>query len=310
MDAVSSGSPDWSIRFLVRTIKILSTLGVTAVGTLALVLYFAQSSLIYPSSFPAGSRTEVQTPDRYDIPFEDVTLDTPDDEKIKLFVMKQGGAAAQEDLSVRGNTVIMCCANAGNMGHRLPIASAFYKILQYNVILFSYRGYGLSTGTPSERGLKIDAETVLAHVQSDPVLKHTNIVLYGQSLGGAVAIYLAEKHEHEVAGMILENTFRSIPLLVPSVLPLARYFTFLCHQIWPSEATLAKITSIPVLFLSGDKDEIVPQTHMRSLYESCKSPHKIWRQFANGTHNDTYAKDGYWTAIIDFTTDFIDKKKQ
>ncbi|KAK9455059.1 Alpha/Beta hydrolase protein [Dipodascopsis uninucleata] len=303
---MDSGSRDWSLTLLLKTVKVLSATGVGCIGTLAVVLYFAQSSLIYPSGFPAGSRTDVQTPDRYDMPYEDITLDTKDGEKIKLFVMKQ----SDTELLKNGKTVIIFCANAGNMGHRLPIASAFYKILQYNVILFSYRGYGLSTGKPSESGLKIDSETVFNYVKSENDLKDTSKILFGQSLGGAAAIYIAEKFEDDVHGLIIENTFRSIPSLIPSVLPIAQYFTFLCHQVWSSETLLPRITKIPVLFLSGQKDEIIPPAQMRYLYDICKSPNKVWREFANATHNETFLKDGYWTSIIDFSNDFIDKKIQ
>ncbi|KAK9322998.1 Alpha/Beta hydrolase protein [Lipomyces orientalis] len=303
---MDGSSQDWSVRWLLKSLKILSATGISCIGTLAVILYFAQSALIYPSSFPAGSRTDVPTPDRYNIPFEDVTLETEDGEKIKLFVMKQTDPELRND----GQTVIICCANAGNMGHRLPIASAFYKILQYNVVLFSYRGYGLSTGKPSEAGIKVDSETVFEYIKKEKELQDTDIILYGQSLGGAVAIYLAEKHEDEVAGLIIENTFRSIPSLIPSVLPIAQYFTFLCHQIWPSEQRLLKIKTLPILFLSGEKDEIVPPVQMKVLYEICRSPHKVWRQFANATHNETYLKDGYWTSIIDFSNDFVVKKTQ
>lgn len=193
--AMDYTSSEWSISMLLRTVKILSATGVSCVGVFAAVLYFAQSTLIYPSNFPAGSRTEVQTPKSYDLPYEDVTIDTKDGEKIKAFVMKQ----TDSELRVGGQTVIICCANAGNMGHRLPIASAFYKILQYNVVLFSYRGYGLSTGKPSEAGIKIDAEAIFKYVQADLDLNRAGIILYGQSLGGAVAIYLTEKYQDEVS---------------------------------------------------------------------------------------------------------------
>ncbi|KAK9332579.1 Alpha/Beta hydrolase protein [Lipomyces starkeyi] len=303
---MDGSSQDWSVRLLLKSLKIISATGISCIGTLAIILYFAQSALIYPSSFPAGSRTDVPTPDRYSIPYEDITLETKDGEQIKLFVMKQ----TDPELRTDGQTVIIFCANAGNMGHRLPIASAFYKILQYNVVLFSYRGYGLSTGKPSEAGIKIDSETVLEYIKKEKELKDTGILLYGQSLGGAVAIYLAAKHEDEVAGLIVENTFRSIPSLIPMVLPIAQYFTFLCHQIWPSEKLLLKIKKLPILFLSGEKDEIVPPVQMKVLYEICQSPNKVWRQFANATHNETYLKDGYWTSIIDFSNDFIVKKTQ
>ncbi|KAK9370280.1 Alpha/Beta hydrolase protein [Lipomyces kononenkoae] len=303
---MDGSSQDWSVRFLLKSLKIISATGISCIGTLAVILYFAQSALIYPSSFPPGSRTDVPTPDRYGIPFEDITLDTKDGEQIKLFVMKQ----TDPELRTDGQTVIIFCANAGNMGHRLPIASAFYKILQYNVVLFSYRGYGLSTGKPSEAGIKIDSETVFEYIKKEKELKDTSLILYGQSLGGAVAIYLATKHEEDLAGLIVENTFRSLPSLIPTVLPIAQYFAFLCHQIWPSEKLLLQIKKLPILFLSGEKDEIVPPVHMKILYEICQSPNKVWRQFANATHNETYLKDGYWTSIIDFSNDFIVKKAQ
>ncbi|KAK9474412.1 Alpha/Beta hydrolase protein [Dipodascopsis tothii] len=295
-------SDDFWLRALAKSLKVLSATGFGCMGLLATILYFAQSTLIYPSNFPPGSRTQVPTPDSFDLPYEDVTLDTPDGEKIKLFVIKQ-----QDPELRRGHTVVVFCANAGNMGHRLPIASAFFRVLEYNVVLFSYRGYGLSTGSPSEKGIKVDCDTVLDYVRHDADMGASAVVLYGQSLGGAAAIDMAVKHEDEIAGLIVENTFRSIPTLVPSVLPVARYFTFLCHQIWSSETVLPRLTKVPVLFLSGLADELVPPSHMRALYDGCQAP-KMWRSFPGGTHNETITKDGYWTAVIDFASEYMDKK--
>lgn len=118
--------------------------------------------------------------------------------------------------------------------------------------------YGHSTGRPSEKGLMIDAQTALNHLLTNPSTAGTSIFIYGQSLGGALAIQLVAKNQDKVAGLILENTFRSIRTLIPTVFPPARYLARLCHQIWPSEATLPAIKGVPVLFLSGLKDELVP----------------------------------------------------
>lgn len=146
-----------------------------------------------------------------------------------------------------------------------------------NIFILSYRGYcsllysisvipsankfpsyGLSTGRPCEKGLNIDAQTALGYLLENRATKNTKIIVYGQSLGGALAIQLVSRNQSKVHGLVLENTFRSIRTLIPTVCPPARYLARLCHQIWPSETTLPLIRGVPVLFLSGLKDEVVP----------------------------------------------------
>jgi fermentation-respiration switch protein FrsA (DUF1100 family) len=85
-------------------------------------------------------------------------------------------------------------------------------------------------------------------------------VVYGQSLGGAVSIDLVVKNKGRgvIHGLVLENTFLSIAKMVPNVLPAARYLTPLLHEHWRSENIISQITDVPILFLSGLKDEIVP----------------------------------------------------
>jgi hypothetical protein len=192
--------------------------------------------------------------------------------------------------------------NAGNIGYRLPIAKILQDDLGCNVFMLQYRGYGLSTGNPNEKGLMLDAQTGLDYIRHRPELKETRVVLYGQSLGGAVSIALASKNDNKgaISGIILENTFTSIRKLIPSAFPPARYLAPLCHQIWPSEDTLPQITGIPILFLSGLKDEIVPPSHMAELYKVCRAKTKIWRELPNGTHNDTVAEPGYFSYVDDF----------
>lgn len=171
--------------------------------------------------------------------------------------------------------------NAGNIGHRVPIAIRLQEGLCCNVLMLEYRGYGSSTGTPDEQGLLIDGQTGLDYIRDRPDLKNTKVVVYGQSLGGAVAIQLVAGNQGEgrIAGLILENTFTSMRKLIPrcvlsqrrcfscrkvlmvisrSAFPPAKFLTRLCHQIWPSEDALPKIVDIPILFLSGLRDEIIP----------------------------------------------------
>lgn len=80
-----------------------------------------------------------------------------------------------------------------------------------------------------------------------------------------------------------------------------RYFTFLCHQQWPSETSIQRIVNIPILFLSGARDELIPPAHMAKLYELSETREvKDWVQFELGMHNDTCIQSGYFEAIREF----------
>lgn len=87
-----------------------------------------------------------------------------------------------------------------------------------SVFMLEYRGYGLSTGSPDERGLMIDAQTALDYLMNRHETKNNKIVVYGQSLGGAVSIQLVAKNQKsgKISGLILENTFLSMRKLIPS----------------------------------------------------------------------------------------------
>lgn len=82
---------------------------------------------------------------------------------------------------------------------------------------------------------------------------------------------------------------------MPIATPISRF----CHQLWSSEDLIDSI-EIPTLFLSGLKDELVPKRQMAELYSRCNSTNKIWREFTNGTHNDTVAQPGYMKNVFEF----------
>lgn len=234
--------------------------------------------------------------------YEDLHLETPDQEKLHAYLIRPSNTR-----HARNITMLMFHGNAGNIGHRLPIARVLSTDLGCNVLMVQYRGYGKSTGSPDEKGLNIDAQTGLDYVRSRDDLKKTKIVIYGQSLGGAVGIRLAmENAENNIAGLILENTFLSITKLIPSVMPAARFLSPLCHEKWDSESYLPKMKSTPVLFLSGLRDEIVPPTHMKQLYDLCTAKTKVWRELPHGDHNNTVGESGYFYFVEDFLKIHVD----
>ena len=107
--------------------------------------------------------------------------------------------------------------NAGNIGHRVPIAKILEENSGCSVLMLEYRGYGMSTGIPDEKGLVIDAQAGLDWIRATDETKNNKVVVYGQSLGGAVAIQLVEKNQDssDVVALILENTFTSIRDMIP-----------------------------------------------------------------------------------------------
>ena len=205
---------------------------------------------------PPNSRTELPRPSQFGIKdFEELVIPTDDGEKLSAFYIRGPRNWKYSDV-----TVLMFHGNAGNIGHRLPIARMLINYIGCNVMMLEYRGYGTSTGDPDESGLTKDATTGLKYLRERAETRSHKLIIYGQSLGGAVSIKLVAKNQEkgDIIGLILENTFLSMRKLIPSIIPPAKYLTLLCNQVWPSESILPSITKVPILFLSGLQDEIVP----------------------------------------------------
>ncbi|KAF2134285.1 alpha/beta-hydrolase [Dothidotthia symphoricarpi CBS 119687] len=280
-------------------LPLLASSGIAA--ALSGLLYFKQNEIIYPRAFPPDARTNVPRPSQFGLTdFEELFIPTPDGESLSAFYIRANKQRA------RNVTILMFHGNAGNIGYRLPIAKILVNELGCNVLMLQYRGYGLSSGNPNEKGLMIDAQTGLEYIRQRHEIRGSRIVLYGQSIGGAVAIGLGARNQKhgDIAAIILENTFTSLRKLIPTAFPPARFLAPLCHQIWPSEETLPQITKVPILFLSGLKDEIVPPSHMSRLFQVCKAT-KVWKELPNGTHNDTVAEPGYFQHIGQFLSEFV-----
>lgn len=175
----------------------------------------------------------------------------------------------------------------------------------------SYRGFGKSEGVPDESGLRIDAQAALDYVLSRSDVNPHRIILYGQSIGGAVAFDLAARNQSKIFAVMLENTFLSLGKLIPHVMPWIGWASALCHQKWDSEARLNEMiaaakdgASFPhFLFLGGAKDKLVPPAHMKALYKMASEAKASTVQFAgcpSGDHVDTCTQPEYYPAIQAF----------
>ena len=176
--------------------------------------------------------------------------------------------------------LLWCHGNAGNIIHRLENLALLYRA-GLSVFLFDYRGYGRSRGTPSEDGLYQDALTAYEYLVKTKRVPPERIVIFGRSLGAAVAGTLASRRP--AAGLILESAF-------PSVEELARfhYWGLPAHWFVHAQYNLAerlRTVHRPVLVIHGDRDSIVPLQMGRMVFQGAHPPKDLY--IVHGAdHND------------------------
>eukprot|EP00538_Stauroneis_constricta_P013669 CAMPEP_0119562470 /NCGR_PEP_ID=MMETSP1352-20130426/20551_1 /TAXON_ID=265584 /ORGANISM="Stauroneis constricta, Strain CCMP1120" /LENGTH=331 /DNA_ID=CAMNT_0007610883 /DNA_START=53 /DNA_END=1045 /DNA_ORIENTATION=+ len=285
-------------------------MGTVVVGlgaVVATILYFKQDSLLYFPEVGGLPRRPGQNPRRYrnpsehQIPYREEQILCEDGVQIHAWLLLRSEAKKNVP------TLVFFHGNAGNIGLRLPNAIHMLQFLDANVLMVEYRGYGDSdTVTPNEAGLKLDAEAALRHIAKHPKIDPSQIFVFGRSLGGAVAFHLAQYAEQNslpLAGVIVENTFLSISKMVDHLMPFVAPLKGLVLRIgWNSEAIVPHLQS-PVLYLAGAMDQLVPHSHMLTLWKTTKLS-KLLRLHVvpDGTHNETWmqGKQAYWDAINAF----------
>ena len=309
------------------TLRSLLLLAGSVMGLFLYVLWAYQESLLYqPKVFPQYTRPQdnppgYRSPSEQGMPFEDVYMDTSDGLRLHAWWIRPDEPSERRQRA----TVVFFHANAGNMGFRLDNIRQMYSDFKLNVFILSYRGYGNSTGTPTEAGILIDAETTWQHVTQRNDVDKGRILIFGRSLGGSVAIALASKHSKPldsddavagvgsgggpyVSGLIVENTFTSISSLVNTLFPLLSPLKPLILRLdWPAIQRIALVTC-PILLLSGQLDEVVPAQHMQDLFDAAvRSRHKSILKVKTGLHNNTWSEGGaeYRAAVVRFLEAFV-----
>ena len=140
---------------------------------------------MYHPDEPPESKFYIEKPSLFNLPYENVDLITSDKIRIHSYFLKQA-----QNLCNSVPTIICFHGNAGNIGQRLSNAHCFYTYCQCNVFLVEYRGYGLSEGQASEHGFYKDGEAAINHILNRSDIDKNKIILFGQSIGGAVVIEL------------------------------------------------------------------------------------------------------------------------
>ena len=222
-----------SIYGVLQSLAFVSVVLLLLLRFIAYYLRSYQGKLLYYPETPVSSRVVVPIPSDYELPYQLLEIKTSDGIVLKAFFIYPNGTELPD--AIDRPTLIHFHGNAGNIGHRIPLAKLFVKHLNVNVVLAEYRDYGASTnsGNVCEEGLLIDAEATLEHVRHLPYVSNNSIIIHGASLGGAVCVSLAAAHEKRISAVVIENSFTSISdmsdVLLGSILGSN-------HQITPSKS--------------------------------------------------------------------------
>ncbi|RNF05895.1 Bem46-like serine peptidase [Trypanosoma rangeli] len=327
---------------------------------LSYILREKQNQFLYFPESPAGSTNTCESPiDRGFVNTDIVHIRTADGVTLRGFMMwpspeqqlaQQSGAKGScrgQNFNLSTGTFSPCGSmtprdrlisstlyviiyfhgNAGNVGHRVPIATLFTTKHRCAVLMIDYRGFGLSDSVPpTEEGLKLDAQACLEYVWNHLRIPQGRIFVMGTSLGGAVAIHLASQQANmkRIAGVIVENTFTSVSDMASVLARVAvrglvsrcpalwlclfdYYVKPLCLRIGWRNLDLVERIDAPMLFLSGGGDEVVPAWQMQRLYAAAEKSKSMRRfvGFPEGKHNTLPLLRGYSEIVDEFVQDVL-----
>lgn len=251
---------------------------------LALMLFLFQDRMVFLSNLPGRALTA--TPRDAGFDYEDVTLETSDGLKLHGWYVPTALA--------RG-VVLFLHGNAGNISHRLD-SIAIFRELGLDTLIIDYRGYGQSQGKPSERGTYLDAEAAWHYLVSNRGVAAERIIVFGRSLGGAVAAWLA--NQYRPAALIIESSFSSALDMAHKLYPFmpVRLITRLDY---PVKLYVSRLYC-PLLVIHSRDDEIIPFAMAEANYNSAADPKsllEIW-----GDHNNGFLLSGdrYLSGLNEF----------
>jgi fermentation-respiration switch protein FrsA (DUF1100 family) len=277
-----------------RMLGLLALL-LAGLAAFALLLVWLEPRLLY---YPL--RELERTPESLGLPYEDLTLLAADGVTLHAWFLPRpgdpqpprGGAPA----GARGPRVVLFChGNAGNISHRFEKVAFFHRA-GVDVLLFDYRGYGRSEGRPDEAGTYRDARAAYDWLAGSRAVPPERLVLYGESLGAAVAVRLAT--EVPVAGVMLEAAFTSVADVGQGMYP----FLPVRWMVRNRYDSLARIGSLraPLLLLHSRDDEFFSMRHPERLLAAARAPKRLVE--LRGGHNEAFlvSAETYGVAVGEF----------
>lgn len=263
-----------------------------AFAAMIAVFYGIQDRLVYkPSRVSRGAPDDFGMPD-----FDDVSFCTMDGVEINGWFIRRPG---QEYRTAR--TLVYFHGTDKNASFRLKKAAGFFEKCACNVLLTSYRGYGSSGGSPNEKGMCRDADGAFEYLRARTDIDGGRLWVFGESLGGAVALHFVKRYEQFVNALVLENTFTSLLDMINREFPFLGVFRYLSRNQWRSTSRIRSLT-LPMLFLSGQRDAYIPPDMMKQLHKlaEASSSYTEFVPISDGTHSRTWTNKNYFTSVSAF----------
>lgn len=247
----------------------------------AVLLWLLQARFIY---YPMRSLS--YDPGDIGLEYENVRCETRDGVSIHGWYIP---AATEKGV------ILFCHGNAGNISHRLDTIRLLHG-LGLSTFIFDYRGYGESSGKPSEEGTYQDAAAAWQYLVTNRHNHPGKIIVFGRSLGGCIAAQLAAKHKPGM--LILESTFTSVPDMAAKIYPIFPV-RLLCRYRYAA-VEYVKDVRCPVLVIHSPNDEIVPYRFGQMLYKAANEPKEFLEM--EGSHNEGFiiTGDKYTSALAEF----------
>lgn len=244
------------------------------------LLYLFQSKLIF-----LPYKTLVTTPKAIGLDYESVEFKADDGTKLHGWFIPSKNSKT---------TLLFFHGNAGNISHRLDSIEIFNS-LGLNVFIVDYRGYGNSEGNINEQNSYDDAKVAWDYLRKTRVIEAKDIILFGRSLGAAIAAHLGGNVEPKA--VILESSFSSIRKMAAQIYPFVP--SFLVRYNFDTAQHVKKISS-PILIIHSKDDDIVPFSHGKTIYKNANQP-KTFLEI-RGNHNSGFlqSRDIYLPALKDF----------
>ncbi len=247
-----------------------------------------QSRLIY---FPG--RKVIMTPDRIGLSYENVYFKTEDGVNLNGWFVPAKNAKG---------VILFCHGNGGNISDRLSTLQLFSR-LGLSTFIFDYRGYGHSEGKITEKGTYLDAEAAWSYLIKEKKTSSNEIIIFGRSLGSAIAVWLAQEHIPKV--LIVESAFASIQDMAAELYP---YFPtkFLVRFDYKTIDYIRRV-KCPVLVIHSPEDEIIPFSHGRKLFAAANGPKEFIE--IKGNHNDGFIISAklYENGLNSFISKYMEK---
>lgn len=256
-------------------------------AVLAVIAWYVRQVEPRFAFFPfAGEQT---TPQAYGVAYTPITITTEDGERLRAWHLPRTDAIAQ---------VVYFHGNGGNLSVWVDVLVGLWH-QGFDVLALDYRGFGVSTGRPTEQGLYRDVEATLRYVETEPRRERVPMLYWGRSLGTVMAAYAASRRQPDA--VILESGFPSMRSVVETN-PLLWALSWLSTYRLPTAEWMSTVRQ-PTLVLHGDSDSVIPYRLGQRLYNSLPGP-KTFVTIPGGDHNEPVPPDadGYWRAIRSFVT--------